>query len=96
MVRCPIHGDSLSVLVSPDIQEAIMSSGFLPRYERYIYTLEDTEVMWFVLSANYVAKNDIPSRHITPLPDDYPPWVASLRLACIPCLRSIDASLPAE
>lgn len=95
MIRCPVHGDSLGVLVSPDIAQSI-SRGVLPNHERFAYTIDGTEVMWFVLSSEFLAKNGIPHPHSIPIPDDYPPWTTGLQMVCIPCLRNIDGSLPQE
>jgi len=95
MLKCDVHGESLGVLVSPDIQ-ASMQSRELPEAERYVFTMDGEEVMWFLLSTRFILDFPVTQPLQAPLPEDYPSWVHSLEMACIECLHSLDPGLPLE
>ena len=95
MLDCNIHGYALGVLVSPDVR-ASMPIGNLPESDRFIFTMDGEEVMWFLLSKNFVRDFPVTEPVRMPLPESYPAWVRSLEMVCIECLHSLDARLPLE
>ena len=95
MLDCNVHGYALGVLVSPDVRAAMLI-GDLPESDRYIFTLDDEEVMWFLLSRQFVRAFPVTESARMPLPESYPTWVHSLEMACIQCLHSLDGRLPLE
>lgn len=95
MLKCGVHGESLGVLVSPDVR-ASMETGGLPKAERFVFSMDGEEVMWFLLSERFVLDFPVTQPQQMPLPEFYPPWVNSLEMACIECLHSLDPGLPLE